>query len=195
MTITSLPHLPSIVLWGYWALLGFLDIMESMKNIGIYSGSFDPVHAGHIAFAREAMRVCNLETVIFMPERFPRGKPNVSPISERITELELALAQTPFQVLNAHTDQFTVDETLTELEALYPDTTFTFLVGSDVALHLAKWKNIERLTKRYEFAVGMRAEDTFDAVAKELDSLSVRYVILETNQSHLSSRSVRTTKR
>jgi len=113
--------------------------MSTKKYIGIYSGSFDPIHEGHISFAKEAMKVCRLDTIVFMPERFPRGKPNVSPISERVTELEIALAETSFVVLNAHADQFTVDETLTELEVLYPDTVFTFLIGSDVALYLPNW--------------------------------------------------------
>lgn len=156
-------------------------------KIGIYSGSFDPVHEGHIAFAEEAQRICQLETVIFMPERFPRGKPNVSPISERLTELELSLAETPFEVFNAHEDQFTVDETLTELEALHPDAEFTFLIGSDVARNLATWHNVERLIARYDFAVGMRANDSRDVIQTALEALNTRYVLISAPHEQLSS--------
>jgi nicotinate-nucleotide adenylyltransferase len=162
------------------------------RNIGIYSGSFDPVHEGHIAFAKEAAAMCDLETIIFMPERFPRSKPNVTPISERLTELEIALTNTPFKVLNAHADQFTVDETLTELEALYPDMDFTFLMGSDVALNLQHWKNIERLASRYTFAIGMRQSETKESVESVLHALTIqRYVLVTTPYAHLSSSGLR----
>ena len=162
-----------------------------MRTIGIYTGSFDPVHEGHIAFASEAARVCGLETVVFMPERFPRGKPNVSPISERITELEFALVKTPFAVRNVEADQFTVDETLTELEALYPNTHFTFLLGSDVALSLSKWPNIQRLVTRYDFVIGMRDGDTKKALENALKVLGADYTIIETEHGHMSSRTLR----
>lgn len=162
------------------------------RKIGIFSGSFDPVHDGHIAFAKEAMKMCTLDEVFFMPERFPRGKPNVSPISERITELEIALAETPFKVLDAQADRFTVDETLTELEALYPDTKFTFLVGSDVALNLPRWENIERLTAQYDFAIGMRSRDNKQDIKYTLNRAGIKdYYIMNTNNGHLSSSDLR----
>lgn len=162
-----------------------------MRKIGIFSGSFDPVHKGHIAFAKEAMRVCKLDEVVFMPERFPRGKPHVSPISERITELEIALADTPFAIVDAHTDQFTVAETLTELEILYPEAEFTFLIGSDVALHLQNWENIDQLTSKYKFAVGMRAGVDETVLTGLLSSLKASYELIETEYSHLSSSNMR----
>lgn len=165
-----------------------------MKHIGIYSGSFDPIHEGHIAFAEEAMKTCGLETILFLPERFPRGKPNVSPISERLTELEITLANKPFLVGHTHTDRFTVDETLTELETLYPNTHFTFLIGSDVALNLPNWPNIERLASRYDFAVGMREGDTKQAVTATLSRIVATYTLFETKYGHVSSRNLRTRK-
>lgn len=162
-----------------------------MKNIGIFSGSFDPVHKGHISFAKAAAKQCNLETVVFMPEATPRNKPHATVLSERLTELEFALADTPFTVLDAKSDQFTVDETLTELEALYPDTHFTFLVGSDVALNLPNWRNIERLVKRFDFAIGMRAGDNKKAVIVALSKADARYTLIETPFAHVSSRQLR----
>jgi nicotinate-nucleotide adenylyltransferase len=161
------------------------------RKIGIYSGSFDPIHEGHISFAKEAMNVCKLDTIVFMPERFPRGKPNVSPISERITELEIALAETPFVVLNIHADQFTVDDTLAELEVLYPNSEFTFLVGSDVALNLHDWENIDRLTSRFAFAVGMRCGDSEQDVRSVFEAVNAQYTLITTTHEHLSSSALR----
>lgn len=161
------------------------------RKIGIYSGSFDPVHDGHISFAKEAAKACGLETVIFMPERFPRGKPNVSPISERVTELEIALAKTPFEVLDVQVDQFTVDETLTELQLIYPNTDFTFLIGSDVVLNLPNWKNLSALVKQYAFAVGMRDGNEKSTIVTIMDSLKAQYQIVATQHSHLASSRIR----
>lgn len=161
------------------------------RKIGIYSGSFDPVHDGHISFAKQAAKECGLETIVFMPERFPRGKPNVSPISERIAELEIALAKASFIVLNASVEQFTVDETLPELEALYPDTDFTFLVGSDVALNLPNWKNVNRLATKYDFAVGMRAGDAPEAIEQAMHAIQARWTLVTTSYGHVSSKQLR----
>gem|GEM_PF-1197683 len=177
---------------AHHTLLIYLCEQSMSRKIGIFSGSFDPVHAGHIAFAQEAMRVCKLDELVFMPERFPRGKPNVSPISERITELEIALAETPFTVLDAQADQFTVDETLTELEVLYPNVKFTFLIGSDIALNLPKWENIERLSSRYEFAIGIRNSDATAIISETMQRLDIaRYTLITTPHAHLSSSSIR----
>lgn len=163
-----------------------------MRKIGIYPGSFDPVHAGHIAFAETAMKTCKLETVVFAPEMFPRNKPRVSPLSERVIELEFTLVKTPFLVAHLTSEQFTVDKTLPELTILYPDSTFTFLIGSDVAVHsLPNWDNLEYIAQTCEFVVGMRASETRKDVRATLETLSVHYVIVETDNGHLSSSVVR----
>lgn len=162
-----------------------------MKKLGIFSGSFDPIHDGHISFATEAYQQLSLDSVVFMPEAFPRNKPHVTPVSERITELEIALASTPFSVLGTRTGQFTVDKTIAELITLYPGTDFTFLFGSDVALNMPLWPNIKRLTTAFDFAIGMRRGDDAKAIQNRLDSLNARYILISTPHNHLSSRSIR----
>ena len=65
--------------------------MEKRKNrVGILSGSFDPVHKGHIAFAIDAMKQAKLDEVYFLPEVKPRRKPGVSHVSHRIAMLQIA---------------------------------------------------------------------------------------------------------
>lgn len=163
-----------------------------MKRLGIYSGSFDPVHAGHIAFAQAAMITCQLDTVVFMPERLPRWKPNISPLTSRLSKLRDTLAHTPFTILELDEDRFTVETTLPELQVHYPDYELVFLVGSDVALHsLPRWHSLETLTQHYEFAVGMRTTETNRQVQSVMKNLQARYVLIETDQASLSSTAFR----
>ncbi|HEU5121705.1 MAG TPA: adenylyltransferase/cytidyltransferase family protein, partial [Candidatus Saccharimonadales bacterium] len=63
-----------------------------MRRIGIYSGTFDPVHYGHIAFAASAIRACNLDEVVFLPEPQPRYKAGVTDIAHRLALLTMATA-------------------------------------------------------------------------------------------------------
>ena len=51
-----------------------------MARIGIYAGTFDPVHAGHVAFALQSLEAAKLDRVYFLPERRPRGKRQVKNI-------------------------------------------------------------------------------------------------------------------
>lgn len=162
-----------------------------MRKIGIYSGSFDPVHRGHIAFATEAAKLCSLDAVVFLPERMPRDKPDISPISERVTELEIALRELPFSVIELPMDRFTVADTLPELTTRYPDSFFVFLIGSDVALKLAQWPNIQQLAAHYEFAVGMRIHESETEVQNALKQLNVRYTLVVTSFPDVSSSSLK----
>src|SRR5258706_15577528 len=103
------------------------------KHIGIYSGTFDPVHPGHVAFALETLQTCKLDEVIFLPEQTPRDKQAVTDLSHRIALLERALADEPnMRVLKLRSPQFTVADTLPEIYAALKDTQLTLLVGSDV---------------------------------------------------------------
>src|SRR5258706_12226030 len=100
------------------------------KHIGIYSGTFDPVHPGHIAFAREALQTCKLDEVIFLPEQTPRGKEAVTDLSHRIALLERALADEPnMRILKLQSPQFTVADTLPEIHNLLGTTRLTRLIG------------------------------------------------------------------
>jgi nicotinate-nucleotide adenylyltransferase len=132
------------------------------KRIGIYSGTFDPVHAGHIAFALQAMKVAKLDKLYFLPERRPRSKKHVEHYGHRVAMLKQAAKPYPkFDVLDFDDVSFTIKRTLPKLEALHPDSRLVFLVGSDVAEHMGKWDNLERLFATSEILVGIR--DMHDA--------------------------------
>ena len=116
-----------------------------MPSIGLFGGSFDPVHHGHLIVARVAAESLGLDELRFLPAReqpFKRGR-HGAPAAERAIMLELAIAGSPgFAVERAELDRpgpsYTV-ETLEVLGAREPGVTFTVLVGADAAADLGAW--------------------------------------------------------
>ena len=169
-----------------------------MRSIGIYSGTFDPIHEGHIAFAEAVLHDLKLDEIVFLPERQPRNKANVTELSVRAEQIQARIADNPlFTVGELPQDRFTIATTLPELARRYPDAKLTFLMGSDVAQHLASWPDIELLLDHHNIAIGLRKETRQSAVDETVKQLSnwlgvtITYTIHTTNFSHLSSSTLR----
>src|SRR4051812_40769392 len=82
------------------------------KRIGIYAGTFNPVHTGHVAFALQAVKEANLDEVYFVPERQPRGKAGVEHFGHRVAMLKRALRPyKQFDVLELVDVNMTVNRT------------------------------------------------------------------------------------
>jgi nicotinate-nucleotide adenylyltransferase len=147
------------------------------RRIGIYSGTFDPLHAGHIAFARESLRVCDLDEIVLLPEPTPRGKYNVTDASQRTMFIKNAIATIPdITIATLTSRQFTIKDTLPELSALFPQAHFIFLVGSDVVrTFLYQWENLDALLAQSALAIGMRAGDTEEEMTAIIDTLQQTY--------------------
>ena len=128
-----------------------------MSRVGIYSGTFNPVHAGHIAFALQALEAAKLDNVYFLPERKPRRKVGVEHFGHRVAMLTRALKPyKKFEVIELDDVSFSVERTLPKLEALFPDDQLVFLFGSDTVPHMSEWPRIERLFLVSELVIGMR---------------------------------------
>lgn len=127
-------------------------------RIGIYAGAFDPVHAGHVAFALQAIRAGRLDQVVFMPERRPRHKPGVEHYAHRLAMVKRALALHPdLAVVEAVDRHFTVRRTLPLLEAVFPGAQLVLLMGSDAVATIPAWQYAERLFGQTELLVGIRS--------------------------------------
>lgn len=158
-----------------------------MRNIGIYSGTFDPIHPGHIALADEARRLHNLDIVVFMPEPSPRYKPTVTPIAVRAEQLMNALASTPHEVYVSTSSQFKVTDTLAELRELYPDDQLSFIIGSDIVATLSSWPESDQLLSNHQLIVGMRSRDDREVIEQILRGLNADYAIVNTSYAHYAS--------
>ncbi|HEX4661994.1 MAG TPA: adenylyltransferase/cytidyltransferase family protein [Candidatus Saccharimonadales bacterium] len=144
-----------------------------MNRLGIYSGTFDPVHQGHIGFGLKAAQVCGLDEVVFLPETQPREKNDVSAIAERIEQLQRVAQPYPqLAVLDLKTDQFTIEKTLPDLLDRFADAELTLLVGSDVVrTFLYRWTNLDILFGQMSLAIGLRQGDTAEDIRKVLNQL------------------------
>lgn len=148
-----------------------------MERIGIYSGTFDPVHEGHIAFAKKSYKKNHLDRVVFLPEANPRGKNNVTDISHRIELIKRTIKDdSKFDVRLVQSKQFTVDETFDELKSLFPNSHFTFLFGSDIVKAL-RWDGIERILSTSDLSIGLRHDDNEKDVTTLLENLKSHYGI------------------
>jgi nicotinate-nucleotide adenylyltransferase len=116
-----------------------------MPSIGLFGGSFDPVHHGHLIVARVAQETLGLDELRFLPAReqpFKRGR-HAAPAGDRAVMLELAIAGSPgFGLDRAELDRpapsYTVD-TLEALRAREPAARLTLLLGADAAAELSAW--------------------------------------------------------
>lgn len=119
--------------------------------IGLFGGSFDPVHHGHLIVAQVLLEALRLEQLRFVPAReqpFKRGQ-HGAPAGDRLAMLRLAIAGSDrFAVESIELERpgpsYTVD-TLRALRAREPDAPFTLLIGADAAAELAEWHEAEAI--------------------------------------------------
>lgn len=147
------------------------------RQIGIYSGTFDPVHMGHLAFGKAALRTCRLDEVVFIPESAPRDKTSVTSLHHRLAMLDAAVApHAKLRALTLDTPRFTVAETLPLLRRTFPGAELTFLIGSDAAKTLLyRWEGLEQLLPEIRFAVGLRGNDTPRDITKIMRQVELIY--------------------
>ncbi len=142
-----------------------------MKRIGIYAGTFDPVHAGHVSFALQATRAANLDMVYFLPERRPRSKQHVEHFAHRVAMLKRAAAPHPqFGVLELVDVSFSVERTMPRLQKAFDGDQLVFLFGSDVVPGFSSWPMADRLLSTAEFVIGLRHQDKRATVHKIIEA-------------------------
>jgi nicotinate-nucleotide adenylyltransferase len=171
------------------------------KKIGILGGTFDPVHYGHLLIAENAREQFDLEQVWLLPTgNSPHKDDNqVLDGSKRFRMLELAAAEQPdFEVcdfeLKNHEVNYTY-HTIEQLQLLYPDFEFYFIMGADSLFMLENWKNPKRLCSLCTILVSVRDDKNLEELLREKAYLSQKYQadiqILNTPNFYVSSHEIR----
>lgn len=134
-----------------------------MNKIGIYGGSFDPIHLGHIELALQAKEELFLDKVIFIPTKHQPFKLNkkVTPENHRVNMLTQALQENKdfeisFVELENDEISYTIN-TLKRIRTFYSkDTEIFFILGTDSFLNIELWHKSKELLNNYSFAIGSR---------------------------------------
>ena len=133
-----------------------------MTLVGLFGGSFDPIHHGHLIVAGAVAEALGLDELRFMPanEQPLKAGGHAAPAAARTAMIELAIAGAPgFALERAEVERpgpsYTVD-TLRVLRAREPATDFVVLLGTDAAAELDRWREPEELVKLARVAVFAR---------------------------------------
>jgi nicotinate-nucleotide adenylyltransferase len=129
-------------------------------------GTFDPVHNGHIAAARQLREVAGLDEVWLMPNATPphRSAAPVASAIDRLRMVQLAVEGQPgLAASSLELDRggisFTID-TVRELARRFPARPFAILLGSDAALQIRSWHDADALLNEARFVIFNRPETT-----------------------------------
>ena len=171
-------------------------------RIGIYGGTFNPLHTGHIHAVRQAMETLRLDKLLMIPDRIAPHKeiPSGSPTPEqRLQMLQLAVAGEPgIEVSDIELKREGPSYTYLTVEALretYPDAKLYLIMGTDMFLSFHTWKNPERITAQATLAVMYRGDKgekaAIDARKAEMEAEGVEVELVENDTIPISSTQLR----
>ncbi len=135
---------------------------EPPRRIGVFGGTFDPPHLGHLWLASLAADTLNLDRVLFMPAAQPPHKGGLitSRPSDRLLMTRLAINPNPtFELSGLEMERpgpsYTIDS-VAELKRLHPDTDLYLIMAADSLAQIDTWREPDRLLEEIEWAVGPR---------------------------------------
>jgi nicotinate-nucleotide adenylyltransferase len=150
-----------------------------MKKIGVFGGTFDPIHHGHLILARDAVETLQIDRVIFIPAAISPHKLDREPTSPaiRLEMLRAAIDGEPAFAADAMelerpSPSYAVDS-VEALRQRHPGAEFFFLIGEDNVARLPTWHRFPELSKMAQFVVldrsGLNAAHPYPAVRRHLD--------------------------
>ena len=154
--------------------------MDKKKRYGIYGGSFDPIHIGHVALAENAVRECGLDKLIFMPAYISPFKQDrhVTDGRDRCRMIETVLkTNSAFCLsryeLNKQGTSYTI-KTLRHWEKLLDGELF-FILGFDSAVQIDTWFEGEEILKNYHLVTARRPDTDYAEGLKKIESFREKY--------------------
>ena len=163
-------------------------------RIGVFGGTFDPPHVGHLLVASDAREALKLDRLIFVPigaQPFKVDRPPVASGQDRVEMLRLAVADDANYVvddaeINRKGLSFTVD-TLEHLAGRHAGSQLFFLLGQDSLAGFPQWRNPERILELATLAVVMRSGSPDAGAGRKAEGI----IIVSTRRIDVSSTEVR----
>ncbi len=158
--------------------------MEINQKIGLFGGTFDPVHKGHINMMVSAYREFELDKLIIIPTGHPYQKERkgrlITAAEHRIKMLEAAVAELDLNLeistieSSSTKPNYTVN-TIDFFQKEYPGAKLYWICGSDILFGIDTWKNPAKLLQKIAFIVIVRGNDTLSEAEAKKRFLEEKY--------------------
>ncbi|MCD8149706.1 MAG: nicotinate-nucleotide adenylyltransferase [Clostridiales bacterium] len=171
------------------------------RRVGIFGGTFNPVHYGHLMIAENACEQFKLEQVIFLPTgHTPHKEYTGEDMSRhRCRMVEMAIADNPrFSISYRETESTSVNytyETLRRFHEEFPDTQFYFILGADSLFDFSMWRRPDLICREAVILAAVRDDLDEIRVDEQITALTDRFGgeihRLDTPAFNVSSRDIR----
>lgn len=164
-----------------------------MKKIGLFFGSFNPIHIGHLILANYIVEHTDLDELWFVvsPQNPLKSKKSLLHDHDRYDMVEMAIKNYPKMRVSdiefsMPKPSYTIDS-LTYLRERYPEYTFGLIMGEDNLVSLPKWKNYETLIKNHQIIVYPRvlAQHTDKEVITQENICKINAPIIELSATEI----------
>ena len=155
--------------------------MIKIKRLGIFGGTFNPPHIGHLIIAQTALEELKLDKIIFMPSGNPPHKTDgdVIDASHRFNMTKLLIKDNPsFDILDIEVKSEELSytaNTLKKLNKIYKDTDIYFIIGADSLVQFHTWKNPEVICDNAKLAIAKRNEVNADSFERSKEFVEDEY--------------------
>ncbi len=165
-----------------------------MKRIGLFGGSFDPIHKGHIDIAKEALKQLRLDEIQFIPTKHNPWKIQTNTTTEnRIQMIQIALSDIPNMNINTielnrsdNEKNYTID-TLRLLKEKNPHIQYYYIMGMDQAILFHKWKAAKEISEIVQLVTFQRGG--YDQKQDNIEKY--HFIVLENVPIYASSSEIR----
>lgn len=172
-----------------------------MKKIGVFGGTFNPIHNGHIYLAKSAYKLLSLDKVLVIPSGFSYQKSGENVLSKyiRADMVKLAIKDYPYLEysdieVKKEGNSYTYS-TILDLKEEYLDALLYLIIGADTLFNIESWKNIETLLSNCILSVMQRDDHNKSEVIKMCNYLNVKYnskaEIIDIEKIDISSTNIR----
>ena len=152
-----------------------------MKKIGVFGGTFNPIHNGHIYLAKSAYKLLNLDKVLVIPSGFSYQKSGENVLSKNIRADMVKLATKDYPYLEYSDIEVKKEgnsytySTILELKEEYEAAKLYLIIGADTLFNLESWKNPEILLSNCILGVMLRDDHNKSEIIKMCNYLNDKY--------------------
>jgi len=165
-----------------------------LRRVGLFGGTFDPPHVGHLVTAVNVRHALELDVVVLMVANVPwqnEGSRTITPAADRLAMVEAAVRDVPglvpgCQEIDHGGPSYTAD-TLAVLAEQYPGADFFTIIGDDAAAGLRTWTRWEEVVERSQVVVVDRPGESVD-VDGGIEWIRVEVPRLEVSSTDLRAR-------